>query len=76
VTAGLGIARARLEEVKKKFPEISYADLYTLASVVAIEEMGGPKVSWRPGRTDSKVISWWFARSTPGSFRLVLWSGG
>jgi hypothetical protein len=52
---GLGIARARLEEIKKTFPEISYADLYTLASVVAIEEMGGPKVAWRSGRTDSKV---------------------
>jgi len=38
--------------VKKANPGITYADLYTLAGVVAIEEMGGPKVSWRPGRID------------------------
>jgi len=30
-----------LEQVKKQFPWISYADLWTLASVVAIESMGG-----------------------------------
>jgi len=38
--------------VKKLHPGISYADLYTLAGVVAIEEMNGPKVPWRSGRTD------------------------
>jgi len=38
---GLDIARNRLEQVKKQFPWISYADLWTLASVVAIESMGG-----------------------------------
>lgn len=50
--AGLGEARAKLEEVKKKFPAISYGDLYTLAGVVAIEEMGGPVIPWRSGRVD------------------------
>lgn len=28
---------------------VSYADLWTLAGVVAIQEMGGPAISWRPG---------------------------
>ncbi|CEO94418.1 hypothetical protein PBRA_000203, partial [Plasmodiophora brassicae] len=31
---------------------VSYADLWTLAGVVAIQEMGGPAISWRPGRSD------------------------
>jgi len=51
---GLGIARAVLEPIKKEFPGITYADLWTLAGVVAIETMGGPQVPWRPGRTDAK----------------------
>jgi cytochrome c peroxidase len=50
---GLDKARVWLEQVKKANPEISYGDLYTLAGVVAIEEMDGPKVSWRPGRKDA-----------------------
>ena len=54
---GLNIARDRLEQIKAKFPGISYADLYTLAGVVAVEEMGGPKIKWVPGRTDAKVRS-------------------
>ena len=51
--AGLGVARALLEPIKKRFSWISYADLYTLAGVVAVEEMGGPTVAWTPGRTDA-----------------------
>jgi len=50
---GLGKARDWLESVKKKNPEITYADLYTLAGVVAIEAMHGPKITWRPGRVDA-----------------------
>lgn len=50
---GLDKARAWLEEIKKKNPEITYADLYTLAGAVAIETMNGPKIKWRPGRTDA-----------------------
>jgi cytochrome c peroxidase len=50
--AGLAIARERLEKVKAKYPGLSYADLWTLAGCVAIESMGGPKIAWRPGRTD------------------------
>jgi len=50
--AGLDKARAFLEPIKAQFPGISYGDLWTLAASVAIEEMGGPKIDWRPGRTD------------------------
>jgi len=50
--AGLQVARDLLEPIKKKFPGITYADLWTLAGAVAVEEMGGPKIVWRPGRVD------------------------
>jgi cytochrome c peroxidase len=50
--AGLNLARDFLEPIKKKFPEISYADLWTLAGVVAIEHMGGPSIPWKSGRSD------------------------
>jgi len=49
---GLNIAVELLEKVKRKHPGISYGDLFTLGGVVAIEEMGGPQVPWRPGRID------------------------
>lgn len=51
--AGLGMARDFLEPLKAKYPGISYADLWTLAGVVAIENMGGPVVPWKCGRSDS-----------------------
>lgn len=35
--AGLTKARTLLEPLKAKFPEVSYADLYQMASAVAIE---------------------------------------
>jgi cytochrome c peroxidase len=50
--AGLHFAREFLEPVKQRHPWISYSDLWTLAGVVAIQEMGGPEVDWKPGRTD------------------------
>ncbi|KIV78840.1 hypothetical protein PV11_06449 [Exophiala sideris] len=50
--AGLQHARAFLEPIKAQFPFITYADLWTLAAVVAIREMDGPQISWKPGRTD------------------------
>lgn len=52
--AGLAYARERLESVKQKHPNISYADLWTLAGTVAIERMGGPDIRWRRGRSDAK----------------------
>jgi len=51
--AGLDIARNLLEPIRKRHPGISYGDLWTLAGAVAIEEMGGPKIPWRPGRVDA-----------------------
>lgn len=52
--AGLQHARAFLEPVKRRFPWITYADLWTLAAVVAVGEMGGPgdAIAWRGGRSD------------------------
>eukprot|EP00824_Muranothrix_gubernata_P002992 TRINITY_DN13675_c0_g1_i1.p1 TRINITY_DN13675_c0_g1~~TRINITY_DN13675_c0_g1_i1.p1 ORF type:complete len:366 (+),score=76.71 TRINITY_DN13675_c0_g1_i1:73-1098(+) len=52
--AGLDVARHRLEPIKRKYPGITYADLWTLAACVAIEFMGGPVVPWQPGRLDKK----------------------
>ncbi len=42
------------EPIKAAFHDLSYADLWTLAGVTAIESMGGPEIRWRPGRTDSQ----------------------
>jgi len=50
--AGLAFARSRLEKVKREFPDISFADLWSFAGSVSIEEMGGPTVNWKPGRKD------------------------
>lgn len=52
--AGLEKARAFLEPIKKAHPEISYADLWAFAACVAIEEMGGPQIAFRAGRSDDK----------------------
>jgi cytochrome c peroxidase len=52
--AGLkAVAQPALESVKEKFPDISYADLYTYAGVVAVEECGGPTIKFRLGRVDA-----------------------
>ncbi|KAG8761051.1 heme peroxidase [Ceratobasidium sp. 423] len=49
---GLNVARAKMEEIKNEFPWLSYGDLWTLGGVVALQEMDGPKIPWRPGRID------------------------
>ncbi|KAG0746778.1 hypothetical protein G6F57_008272 [Rhizopus arrhizus] len=50
---GLEVARTLLEEkIKPKYSNISYGDLYTLGGVVAVQELGGPTIKWRPGRQD------------------------
>jgi len=53
--AGLGeTAVPWMEDVKTKYGDsLSYADLYTLAGVVAIKELGGPTVPWSSGRVDA-----------------------
>ena len=50
--AGLHIIRDLLEPVKRNHPEISYADLYVLASGMAIEFLGGPPIPVTLGRKD------------------------
>ncbi|XP_030535913.1 L-ascorbate peroxidase 3 [Rhodamnia argentea] len=52
---GLKIAVDLCEEVKAKCPKISYADLYQLAGVVAVEVTGGPSINFVPGRKDSMM---------------------
>nr|NP_001295633.1 L-ascorbate peroxidase 3, peroxisomal [Jatropha curcas]ACT87980.1 ascorbate peroxidase [Jatropha curcas] len=52
---GLKIAIDFCEEVKARHPKITYADLYQLAGVVAVEVTGGPTIDFVPGRKDSKV---------------------
>lgn len=53
--SGLKIALELCEGVKAKHPKITYADLYQLAGVVAVEVTGGPDISFQPGRKDSNV---------------------
>ena len=53
--AGLVNARNFLEPIHEKFPWISYSDLWTLAGVCAVQEMLGPAIPWRPGRSDRDV---------------------
>ena len=50
--AGLQHARVFLEPVKARHSWITYADLCTLAGVVAIAEMDGPAIPWKGDRTD------------------------
>lgn len=50
--AGLIHARKFMDDIKAKHPWITYSDLWTLGGVVAVQELGGPKVPWRPGRSD------------------------
>ncbi|KAL4569048.1 hypothetical protein LXL04_024675 [Taraxacum kok-saghyz] len=51
--SGLKIAIDLCEEVKAKHPRVTYADLYQLAGVVAVEVTGGPTIEFVPGRKDS-----------------------
>ncbi|KAI5779533.1 heme peroxidase [Geopyxis carbonaria] len=55
--AGLKTARDRLEPIKAKYPWITYSDLWILSAICAIQEMGGPKVPYRPGRGDKDVAA-------------------
>jgi cytochrome c peroxidase len=53
--AGLKVARDTLEQVKQKHPWISYSDLWILSAICAVQEMGGPKIPYRPGRSDKDM---------------------
>eukprot|EP01059_Diplonema_ambulator_P020352 TRINITY_DN3410_c0_g1_i1.p1 TRINITY_DN3410_c0_g1~~TRINITY_DN3410_c0_g1_i1.p1 ORF type:complete len:321 (+),score=66.51 TRINITY_DN3410_c0_g1_i1:52-963(+) len=50
--AGLGVPRSALAPIKAAHPEITKADLWVLASLIAIDNMGGPKIPFYYGRTD------------------------
>ncbi len=53
--AGLENARALLQPMKQSYPDISYADLYQMASAAAIEASGGPRIPMRYGRVDAET---------------------
>ncbi|KAG7108474.1 Cytochrome c peroxidase like protein [Verticillium longisporum] len=53
--AGLKAARDFLAPVKAKFPWITYSDLWILGGVCALQEMQGPLIPYRPGRSDRDV---------------------
>uniref|UniRef100_A0A453Q733 L-ascorbate peroxidase n=1 Tax=Aegilops tauschii subsp. strangulata TaxID=200361 RepID=A0A453Q733_AEGTS len=50
--AGLTNALKLIQPIKDKYPGITYADLFQLASATAIEEAGGPKLPMKYGRVD------------------------
>jgi L-ascorbate peroxidase len=49
---GLGDALNLLKDIKDAHPTVSYADLFQMASGVAIELAGGPHIPLRYGRAD------------------------
>eukprot|EP00271_Cylindrocystis_brebissonii_P011406 TRINITY_DN288_c0_g1_i1.p1 TRINITY_DN288_c0_g1~~TRINITY_DN288_c0_g1_i1.p1 ORF type:complete len:420 (+),score=99.44 TRINITY_DN288_c0_g1_i1:61-1320(+) len=51
---GLTNAVKLLEPIKEKFPAVTYADLFQLASATAIEVAGGPKIPMKYGRVDAR----------------------
>uniref|UniRef100_A0ACD5YUF2 Uncharacterized protein n=1 Tax=Avena sativa TaxID=4498 RepID=A0ACD5YUF2_AVESA len=50
--AGLTNALKLIQPIKDKYPGITYADLFQLASATAIEEAGGPTIPMKYGRVD------------------------
>lgn len=52
---GLQHARSFLQEFAVKYPWISRGDLWTLAGVAGVQEAGGPKIPWGPGRVDNNT---------------------
>eukprot|EP01108_Squamamoeba_japonica_P002039 TRINITY_DN193_c0_g1_i4.p2 TRINITY_DN193_c0_g1~~TRINITY_DN193_c0_g1_i4.p2 ORF type:complete len:350 (-),score=203.64 TRINITY_DN193_c0_g1_i4:60-1109(-) len=50
--AGLDVARTLLRPLVAKYPGVSVSDLWQFAAIVAIEEMGGPRIPFRFGRVD------------------------
>ncbi|CAM6094347.1 unnamed protein product [Calypogeia fissa] len=51
--AGIKKALDWMEDFKVKYSNLTYADLYQLAGVVAVEVTGGPTIEFVPGRKDS-----------------------
>ncbi|KAF5749038.1 L-ascorbate peroxidase S chloroplastic/mitochondrial-like isoform 2 [Tripterygium wilfordii] len=53
--AGLVNALKVIQPIKDKYSDVTYADLFQLASATAIEEAGGPKIPMKYGRVDVTV---------------------
>jgi len=52
--AGLDVARRLLQPIKDSVAtDMSYADFWALAGIVAVKAMGGPTVTFRVGRADA-----------------------
>jgi L-ascorbate peroxidase len=51
--AGLVNAIKLLEPVKKEYPDVSYADIFQMASARAVETACGPKLNVKYGRLDA-----------------------
>lgn len=50
--AGLQVAKSFLDQFLVQYPWISRGDLWTLGGVCAVQECGGPKIEWQPGRVN------------------------
>ncbi|BDA51207.1 probable L-ascorbate peroxidase 4, peroxisomal [Coccomyxa sp. Obi] len=50
---GLQHAVDLLKPIKEKYPNLSYADFFQLAGMLAVEAAGGPTIPFTPGRKDS-----------------------
>jgi catalase (peroxidase I) len=51
--AGLGIMQDIIKSAHAKFPDLSTADLWTMAGTVAVKLLGGPDISFQYGRQDA-----------------------
>lgn len=51
--AGLHIIHDLLLPIKKKYPQVSYGDLWALAGASAVEFAGGPDIPLSLGRVDT-----------------------
>eukprot|EP00953_Heterococcus_sp_UTEX-ZZ885_P037635 19327-Heterococcus_DN1.PRE.2 len=51
--AGLSKGLTLLEPIKAQYPKVSWADLIQLASAVAVEHAGGPRIAMKYGRVDA-----------------------
>mmetsp|Transcript_28733 Transcript_28733/g.62947 ORF Transcript_28733/g.62947 Transcript_28733/m.62947 type:complete len:351 (-) Transcript_28733:715-1767(-) len=52
--AGIPNGIALLKPIKDRYPEMTYADLFQMASAAAIDVSGGPKIDMIYGRVDSQ----------------------
>jgi catalase (peroxidase I) len=49
---GLKLMQEIIKPVKEKFPDLSYADIWTMAGTQAVKLTGGPEIPFRYGRKD------------------------